>query len=97
MWTKNRYPDNWQEIATGVKERADWKCQCCGLQCLRPDEDASKLTLSERSIRKLAVHHHNRQPEDNRPENLIALCSACHLDRHKFRHGSVPVGQLSLF
>ena len=61
MWTKNRYPDNWQEIATRVKERADWKCQCCGLQCLRPGEDASKLTLSERSIRKLAVHHHNRQ------------------------------------
>ncbi|MFM7880796.1 MAG: HNH endonuclease [Microcystis panniformis] len=45
----------------------------------------------------MAVHHHNRQPEDNRPENLIALCSACHLERHKFRLGSVSIGQLSLF
>lgn len=31
----------------------------------------------------LAIHHLNELPADNRPENLITLCSPCHMRHHK--------------
>lgn len=70
---KERYPANWKEIATGVKEKADWKCQNCGKRCRRPGEpfDTHKNTLT--------VAHLNHTPEDIRPENLMAMCAPCHL------------------
>ena len=70
---RERYPANWKQIALEVKERADWKCQRCGRQCRRPGEpfDTHRNTLT--------VAHLNHVPEDIRPENLMAMCSACHL------------------
>ncbi len=32
------YPDNWDEIATEVKEEANWRCEECGRPCRRPGE-----------------------------------------------------------
>jgi hypothetical protein len=57
----------------------------------------SGLTKSERCALTLAVHHRNRIPEDNRLENLIALCTACHLSYHNRGQSNVSPGQLSLF
>ena len=76
---KSRYPENWKEIALGVKEKAGWKCAKCGRQCRRPGEPfrGHKVTLT--------VHHINHRPEDCREENLIALCAPCHL-RADARH-----------
>ena len=70
---KHRYPNNWKEIATKVKEEADWKCEKCGKQCRRPGEpfDTHRNTLT--------VAHLNHTPEDCRRENLRALCAPCHL------------------
>ena len=70
---KERYPANWKQIAREAKEAAAWRCQHCGMQCRQPDEpfDTHRRTLT--------VHHINHQPEDCRRENLIALCSGCHL------------------
>jgi len=70
---RERYPANWKEIANAIKEAADWKCQKCGKQCRRPGEpfDTHKNTLT--------VAHLNHIPEDVRPENLMAMCSICHL------------------
>lgn len=70
---KERYPSNWKQIAFDIKNRADWKCEGCGMQCRRPGEpfDTHRRTLT--------VAHLNHIPEDCRPENLKALCSACHL------------------
>lgn len=70
---KHRYPSNWKDIAFGVKEQANWKCENCGLQCRKPGEpfDTHKKTLT--------VAHLNHTPEDCRPENLKALCAPCHL------------------
>lgn len=31
------YPEGWEQIALRVKEEADWKCECCGKQCRRPE------------------------------------------------------------
>ena len=70
---KDRYPNNWKEIAFKVKQKADWKCQECGKQCRKPGEplDTHKRTLT--------VHHKDHQPENCSDDNLVALCAPCHL------------------
>lgn len=77
---KHRYPDNWREIATAVKDAAGWKCQQCGKQCRKPGEpfDTHRRTLT--------VAHLNHTPEDCRPENLMAMCAPCHLRYDAPRH-----------
>ena len=93
----NPYPENWNEIAFSIKEEAGWCCSKCGMQCICPSEDVSVLTTSERRARTLQVHHWNRDPSDNRTENLSAMCSGCHLSYHYLGHSNVSPGQLSLF
>jgi 5-methylcytosine-specific restriction endonuclease McrA len=97
MTKPKRYPDNWQEIALSVKESAKWCCTKCRQQCLRPGDGTKGLTKSERCALTLTVHHRNRIPEDNRLENLIALCTACHLSYHNRGQSNISPGQLSLF
>jgi len=92
-----RYPKNWKELALSVKEAALWKCQCCNRSCYKPGSRPEGLTRSEWTVRTLSVHHRNHLPEDNRLENLLAVCSACHLDMHRGGHGNASPGQLSLF
>lgn len=93
----DRYPKNWKEIAFKVKENAGWKCQKCGLQCIRPIDDVSKIERSQRTVQTLTVHHWNYRPEDNSSENLAALCTACHLGFHNRGQSNVAVDQLSLW
>ncbi|MBD2527849.1 HNH endonuclease [Nostoc sp. UIC 10607] len=95
--SQQRYPENWSDIALEVKQSVGWRCSKCGLQCIRPDDDTSELTRSLRMALTLTVHHKNFMPEDNRRENLYALCSGCHLSFHTRRRGNVSPGQLSLF
>jgi hypothetical protein len=90
------YPDDWEEIATRIKDAADWKCQECGVQCYRPGErnDNRRFTLT--------VAHLNHEPADCRPENLKALCSVCHLQydakhRKQERLRKRHAGQANLF
>jgi hypothetical protein len=94
---RQRYPENWNEIAFFIKEQAGWHCHKCKMQCIRPGEDISALTKSERMAKTLVVHHANYTPEDNRPENLIPLCTGCHLSYHIRKKSNVTPGQLSLF
>jgi 5-methylcytosine-specific restriction endonuclease McrA len=70
---KARYPANWKEIALEVKNAAGWRCAGCGMKCREPGEkfDTHKRTLT--------VHHIDHRPENSSRENLIALCSGCHL------------------
>lgn len=35
---RSRYSSNWDTIALEVKSKSDWKCTCCGMQCLRPTD-----------------------------------------------------------
>jgi hypothetical protein len=92
-----RYTDDWNEIALSIKERANWRCSKCGMRCIRPGDDVSELTRSERMARRLQVHHWNRNPDDNRLDNLSALCVGCHLSYHYLGHSNISPGQLSLF
>lgn len=77
---RNRYPEDWQQIATAVKEEADWKCEECGKQCRRPGEpfDTHRRTLT--------VHHKDHIPENCERSNLVALCAPCHLKADKHHH-----------
>ncbi|MDM3845972.1 MAG: HNH endonuclease signature motif containing protein [Aphanizomenon gracile PMC638.10] len=89
-----RYPKEWKQLSKSIKEKANWRCQKCDRVCLRPGE---KPHTTKPRAYDLQVHHWNRDPSDNRPENLVALCPKCHLSYHRGGKGNVSLGQLSLF
>jgi hypothetical protein len=96
-----RYPKHWKELAKSIKENSGWRCQKCDSYgalryrvCLRPGE---KPNTTKPRAYDLQVHHWNRDPSDNRPENLVALCPKCHLSYHRGGKGNISLGQLSLF
>lgn len=68
---KHRYPPNWKEIATAVKEAAGWKCEAC-------------QNPHGKSPYVLTVDHLNHDPE-NEDAVLMALCQRCHLRRQGMR------------
>jgi len=70
---RSLYPDDWDEIAFEVKEKADWTCQRCGIQCYRPGQKA----YYRRYV--LTVHHKDHNPQNCADDNLEALCAPCHL------------------
>ena len=69
----NKYPANWHEIANNLKKSVNWICESCGKQCRKQDE------VFDTHRRTLTVAHINHVESDCMPENLIALCSSCHL------------------
>lgn len=70
-WSK--YPTDWKQLATSVKEATGWRCQVCGKQCYRPGE----AVQDTRQV--LTVAHVNHVESDCDPANLVAACSVCHL------------------
>lgn len=71
VFRKEEYPEDWEEIARKVKERAGWRCELCGV----PSGPGQILT----------VHHLDRNKKNNSEDNLIALCQRCHLRLHGLR------------
>lgn len=61
------YPSNWKEIATRLKDEANWRCIRCG----HPHDTAAGYTLT--------VHHLDLDPSNCAWWNLVALCQRCHL------------------
>lgn len=61
------YVDNWEEIATAVKEKAGWCCENCG----HHHDPGHGYTLT--------VHHIDDDKSNNEPWNIPALCQRCHL------------------
>jgi len=61
------YPEDWPEIARGVKEHAGWRCERCG--AAHDAEHGFTLT----------VNHMDMDPQNVAPDNLAALCQGCHL------------------
>ena len=84
------YPDDWEEIARGVQDEADWRCEECGAQCRRPGEpfDTHRRTLP--------VSHQNHDPADCRRENLKALCAPCHLRYDATHHAATRAAKAVL-
>lgn len=61
------YPSNWQEIARGVKDEANWQC----VRCNHIHDPKAGYTLT--------VHHLDMNPANNEWYNLAPLCQRCHL------------------
>lgn len=55
-----------------VLERDDFTCMWCG-----------KSFDYGKTNRKLHVHHKDRDTKNNTMENLVTLCSMCHIGHHK--------------
>ncbi len=89
------YPENWNEIATTVKQAAGYRCNRCGLKCLPPNNSYRHLDLSLRRKLSAQVHHLDGNPTQNERSNLVCLCSGCHLRMHRHHPQPTP-GQLSL-
>lgn len=66
---KSLYPPDWDAIALREKARAGWMCEECGADCFAPIDPRNILT----------VHHIDHNPANCAPNNLIALCTVCHM------------------
>jgi hypothetical protein len=98
---RSRYPANWKEIATRVKDAAGWCCQVCGVghrtKLLRDNPDSYGV-WRQRVVEVILTVHHIGAPKpdgspgdpadklDCRDENLIALCQRCHLRADREHH-----------
>lgn len=80
---KKRYPGNWKAISERIRfHRAKFVCECegeCGIdhggRCIERhntphSETGSKVVLT--------VAHLDHTPENNKDENLKAMCQRCH-------------------
>jgi 5-methylcytosine-specific restriction endonuclease McrA len=90
---KSRYPADWKAIRTGILERAQDRCEWCGVQNHAigqrdaagvfhelPGMQAEVAALDgERTVQiVLTIAHLDHTPEHNEPTNLAALCQKCH-------------------
>lgn len=67
---KARYPANWKEIRAAILERANNKCEFCGIENYTIRDNGSKVVLT--------IAHLDHTPENCTSENLRALCQKCH-------------------
>ena len=72
---RKRYPPNWGEIRKQILQRANNRCEFCGIEnhTYRLNPRTGKMAYIV-----LTIAHLNHTPEDCRPENLRALCQRCH-------------------
>lgn len=88
---RSRYPKEWPIISRDIRARSEGRCECMG-ECgkhygRRCDERNGEQGIDMRGKVILTVAHLDHTPEHCDPENLRAMCQACHLrydaDHHK--------------
>ena len=72
---KSRYPKNWKEIRARILERANNRCEFCGVE--NHSYRYNPKTRKDAYI-VLTIAHMNEVIEDCSDENLKALCQRCH-------------------
>ena len=79
---KKRYPANWKHIRASILERAHNCCEFCGKRNHTHfwNEKTGKMVEVV-----LTIAHLDHTPENCDPENLRALCQACH-NRYDAKH-----------
>jgi 5-methylcytosine-specific restriction endonuclease McrA len=67
-----KYPKNWKQIREKIMARAENRCELCNAKNYELHwKTGSKVVLT--------IHHINFNPQDNRTNNLLALCQRCHI------------------
>jgi hypothetical protein len=88
-----RYRPDWKDFSHTIKCEAKWTCQRCGKVCrqkgesieafanrlFKPQSEAWKDALIHPQKYCLTVAHLDQDPSNDAPENLLALCTKCHL------------------
>lgn len=71
---KSKYPANWDAISRSIRfDRAKNHCEFCGAKNGEPNpKTGSKVVLT-------VAHLYDPDPMNCDPDNLAALCQACHL------------------
>ena len=91
----NKYPANWPEIAREVKDRANWRCQCCHhpheSKSVRRDCVPECAHPADDLLRGLGVHHLDDNKANCHWSNLVALCQVCHLRMQGRVYPTVPL------
>ena len=90
---KKLYPKNWKEIRQKILERANNKCEFCGVENHRwgyrnqngdfiisegMQQEADELDGEKLFRIVLTIAHLDHNPQNNEPSNLRALCQKCH-------------------
>ena len=99
MRNKHRYSEDWADsIRPAILKRDNYKCQHCNIKhkqwvYITPNGEWVKVEASETNENVkiegrfykvfLQVAHKDNNPGNNNPQNLISLCSKCHLAMDK--------------
>jgi len=88
---RDRYPDDWPEIAEGRKVAAGWRCECTG-ECGRGTHEGRCPNVhggpayGTGSTVLLTLAHLDHVPENCDDENLRVMCQGCHLHYDRDHH-----------
>jgi len=81
MYQPDRYPRNWRELAIACKERANWRCEVCGVT-----QRTERISQRTGVVYKVFLHaaHTTLHDTSNPNPPLQALCPTCH-GRHDWQ------------
>lgn len=77
------YPSNWKSIAKACKDKANWKCEQCGIA-----HGELRIGVNDRLYKVVLTAAHVGENKHNKMDcsNLKALCQRCHLREDKDDH-----------
>ena len=85
-----RYPADWQAISLARRESAGWACEWCGIPHGSTETKSRYpvvLTVAHLGADRIdGTPGDKHDKHDVRPENLAALCQACHLGFDRADH-----------
>jgi len=96
---RHRYPPDWRAIRLAILDRAENRCEQCGVPNHAWRNNATGQWTHDAGLAEawrldgdrvarivLTVAHLDHAPEHNDPTNLRALCQRCHLAHDREQH-----------
>jgi hypothetical protein len=93
MFEPDRYREDWEDFSHTLKCAAKWNCQRCGKVCrpkgesvkgfanraFQPGSEVWRDAITNPQKFCLTVAHLDQNTRNDTDENLMALCTKCHL------------------